>query len=120
MRRRVYEIREPRQRGREAYDGPVERRDEDLGVRVEGLCGVEVVGDEGGEPLLVGVDAGLGGAGDAYVGAAGNNSSVHQSINRYKWLARAYALKKRPLAVNTVTEMSSRLAISRRSWETRK
>ena len=53
----VDEIREADEGGREAYGGTVEGRDEDFGVGVEGLGCVDVVGDEGGEPLLVEVAA---------------------------------------------------------------
>ena len=79
MRRGVDEVRESSEGCAEADGWAVQSCNEDLGVRVEGLGGVEVVGDEGGEPLLVGVGAGLGGAGDAYVGAAGD---VYQYVDR--------------------------------------
>lgn len=64
------------ERGGEAYGRAVEGCDEDLGVRVEGVRGVEVVGDEGFEPVLArGDGGGRGGggdfAGDGDVGAAG-------------------------------------------------
>jgi hypothetical protein len=66
----VDEVGEADEGGGEAYGGAVEGCDEDLGVRVEGLGGVDVVGDEGGEPLLVEVAAGVF-AGDGDVGSAG-------------------------------------------------
>jgi hypothetical protein len=53
----VDEVREADEGGGEAYGRAVEGCDEDFGVRVEGLGGVDVVGDEGGEPLLVEVAA---------------------------------------------------------------
>ena len=65
----VDEVGEADEGGGEAYGGAVEGCDEDLGVRVEGLGGVDVVGDEGGEPLLVEVAAGVF-AGDGDVGSA--------------------------------------------------
>ena len=70
MRGGVDEVREADESCAEAYGGPVEGCHEDLGVRVEGLGGVDVIGDEGGEPLLVQVAAGVF-AGDGDVGAAG-------------------------------------------------
>ena len=51
MRRGVDEIGEGDQRGGETDGGPVERGDEDLGVCVEGVRDVEVVADEGSEPV---------------------------------------------------------------------
>lgn len=70
VRGRVDEVGEGRQRRREADCRPVERRDEDLGVAVEGAREVQVVGDEGAEPVLVWVRGWrVGPYGD--VGAAG-------------------------------------------------
>jgi hypothetical protein len=66
----VDEVGEADEGGGEAYGGAIEGCDEDLGVRVEGLGRVDVVGDEGREPLLVQVAAGVF-AGDGDVGAAG-------------------------------------------------
>lgn len=65
----VDEVGEADEGGGEAYGGAVEGCDEDFGVRVEGLGCVDVVGDEGREPLLVQVAAGVF-AGDGDVGAA--------------------------------------------------
>ena len=65
------------ERGGEADDGAVERRDEDLGVRVEGVCDFEVVACYAAEGFAVdgGVVVGgvvvCGGAGDGDVGAGG-------------------------------------------------
>ena len=67
----VDEVREADQSCAEADSGSVEGCDEDFGVRVEGLGCVDVVGDEGAEPLLVRVDAFFGFAGDGDVGTAG-------------------------------------------------
>lgn len=53
----VNEVGEADEGGGEAYGGTVEGCDEDFGVGVEGLGGVDVVGDESGEPLLVEVAA---------------------------------------------------------------
>jgi len=56
--------------GGKTDDGPVQTDDQDLGVRVEGLGDVEVVGDEVAQPVVV--DGVLGGEvvglGDARVG----------------------------------------------------
>ncbi|KAK1487555.1 hypothetical protein CCUS01_14983 [Colletotrichum cuscutae] len=73
----VDEVGEGDEGGGEAYDGPVEADDEDLGVGVEGLGDVEVEGDEGLEPVFVGFWARGGGAGDAHVGAAVVDSSQY-------------------------------------------
>ena len=62
------------QRRGEAHDGPVERRDQDLRVRVEGVCDVQVVGDEvaqGRAADVVGVVVGGGPGADGDVGAGG-------------------------------------------------
>ena len=50
MRSGVDEIRECDEGGGKADGGAVQSRDEDLGVCVEGLCDVEIVGDEALEP----------------------------------------------------------------------
>jgi hypothetical protein len=67
VRRRVDEVGEGDERGGEADHGPVERRDQDLGVRVEGLGDVEVEGDEGLEPEFVGGGGFCGGLGGGLV-----------------------------------------------------
>ena len=67
------------ERGGEADDGAVERGDEDLGVRVEGVRDFEVVAGYGAEGFAVDVGGGiivggvLGGCGaaDGDVGAGG-------------------------------------------------
>lgn len=70
VRGRVDEVGEGRQRRREPDRRPVERRDQDLGVAVEGPRQVQVAGDEGVQPVLVRVRGGrLAPYGD--VGAAG-------------------------------------------------
>lgn len=71
MRRAVDEIRVGDQRRGEADDGAVERRDEDLGVRVEGVRDFEVVADVVAEGFAVDVIGGGGGAADGDVGAGG-------------------------------------------------
>lgn len=73
MRRGVDEIRERDQGGGQPDGGAVERGDEDLGVRVEGVGYVEVVGYEVLQPRLSRVDIGRGGArgAEGYVCAAG-------------------------------------------------
>ena len=74
MRRAVYEIRMRDQRGGQADDGTVERRDEDLRVRVECVCDFEVVGDEVAQVVAAnGVNVFRGGEGtlDGDVGAGG-------------------------------------------------
>lgn len=48
----------------------VEGCDEDFGVRIECICDVEIVGDEGAEPFAAGIGAWRGRAGDCDVGAA--------------------------------------------------
>lgn len=48
------------QRGGEADDRAVEADDEDLGVSVEGLCDVQVEGDEGAQPELPDVGLAIG------------------------------------------------------------
>lgn len=67
----VDEVRVRDQGGRETDDGPVERRDEDLGVRVEGVGDLEVVGDEVAQGLAADVGVWGGGAADGDVGAGG-------------------------------------------------
>lgn len=57
----VDEVRMGDEGGGEADGGAVEGCDEDFGVRVEGLGDVEVVGEEGAEPVLAGVFGGGGG-----------------------------------------------------------
>ena len=72
MRRAVDEVRVGDQRGGEADDGAVERRDEDLGVRVEGVRDFEVVADVVAEGFAVDVGGGAGGgAAGGDVGAGG-------------------------------------------------
>lgn len=56
--RRVDEVGEGDEGRGEPDRRAVERRDQDLGVRVEGVRDVEVVGDEGFEPELAVVDGG--------------------------------------------------------------
>ena len=53
MRRCVDKICKGSERRGQAYHRPVETDDEDLGVGVERLGGVEVVGYEGAEPVLL-------------------------------------------------------------------
>lgn len=53
VRGRVDEVGEGGQGRRQPDRGPVQRRDQDLGVAVEGLCYVQVVGHEAAQPLLV-------------------------------------------------------------------
>ena len=76
MRGGVDEIGERDESGGEADCGPVESGDEDFGVRVEGVCYFEVVGDEVFEGVAADVDVGGEGAGDCYVGAAGEGVSM--------------------------------------------
>ena len=66
------------ERGGEAYRGPVEAKDENLGVFGKGGCDVEVVGCKGLEPVSVGFFlVGWFCAGDAYVcAAAGGGGSI--------------------------------------------
>ena len=59
------------ERGGEADDGAVEGCDEDLGVRVEGVCDFEVVAGYVAEGVAVDVGGGGGGAADGEVGARG-------------------------------------------------
>lgn len=119
MRRGVDKVGEGDESGGEADGGPVERGDEDLGVRVEGVCDVEVVGDEGFEPHL----ALVGGGGvdlraKGYVCAAvGISVSIRGSLGEVE--GEAYAEKNRPFPVRTVMNTSSRSAtsfIARASW----
>ena len=70
MRGCVDEVGEGDEGGGEADGGAVEGGDEDFGVRVEGVCYFEVVGDEVFEGVAADVDVGGEGAGDCYVGAA--------------------------------------------------
>jgi len=51
VRRGVDEVAEGDESGGESNGGPVEGGDEDFGMRVEGVGYVEVVGDEGTEPV---------------------------------------------------------------------
>lgn len=118
MRGGVDEVGEADEGGTQADCGPVESGHEDLGVGVKGLGDVQVVGDERLEPLLVGVDAGLGSAGDGDISTAG--ICLLASYMRQGAVDDAYALKKRPLPVRTVMKTSSRLATSRMSCERRK
>lgn len=72
MRGAVNEIGMRDQRGGEAYDGAVERRDEDFRMGVEGVCDLQVVGDK--IPQRVAADVGVVGgerAADGDVGAGG-------------------------------------------------
>ena len=74
MRRAVHEIRVRDERGGQADHGTVERRDEDLRVRVESVCDFEVVGDEVAQVLGAdggGVFGGGEGIFDGDVGAGG-------------------------------------------------
>lgn len=50
MRGAVDEVRVRDQGGGESDHRPVQSDDEDLGVRVEGLCDVQVEGDKGAKP----------------------------------------------------------------------
>lgn len=76
MRGGVDEVGEGDERGGEADGGAVERRDQDLGVCVEGVGDVQVVGDEGLEPVAAGGFVGGHGARDGDVGAAVDGGSV--------------------------------------------
>lgn len=80
MRCGVDEVGEAGQGGREPDDGPVERDDEDFRVRVEGLCDVEVVGDEVFEEEAVLVFPRGGRAVDADVGAAVGRSAASARV----------------------------------------
>jgi hypothetical protein len=66
----VDEVCKAQQCGAEAYGGAIEGGDENLGMGIEGLSGIEVVGDKALEPLGVGVLIWVGFAGDPYVGAS--------------------------------------------------
>lgn len=70
----VDEVREAGEGGRETDGGAVERDDEDLGMRVEGVRDEQVVGEEAPDQSLPGVDRRGGFARDANVGAAGGLS----------------------------------------------
>lgn len=76
MRGRVDEVREGGYGRAEPDRGPVERRDQDLGVRVEGVCDVQVVGHEGLEEVSFYVFAVGQAAGDGDVGAAGEEEEM--------------------------------------------
>ena len=89
MRSAVDEVGEGDEGGGEADGGAVESRDEDLRVRVEGVCDVEVVGDEGAEPVFAEVGAFGEGAGDADVGAAERGVSIGTGRS----LEEAFALR---------------------------
>lgn len=71
MRRRVNEVGEGDEGGGETDDGAVERGDEDLGMRVEGVGDVEVAGDEVLEPVLARGVSACAGRADGDVGATG-------------------------------------------------
>jgi hypothetical protein len=112
--RRVDEVAERDQRGGKTNSGPVERGDEDLGMRVEGVGDVEVVCDEGFEPGLALVDgAGVFGAAEGDICAAGVRVSGLRVLLGFTWWvfvvagAVTYAEKNRPLPVNTVMKTSS-------------
>lgn len=94
MRGRVDEVGEAQEGGGEADGGAVEGGDEDLGVRVEGLGGVKVVGREAREPLLVGVLVGVGFSGDAYVRAS-VGTSLASSSGIARWWYREIGLLTR-------------------------
>lgn len=64
MRRAVDEVGPPDERGGQAYHGAVEPDDQDLGVVGEYMRDVEVEGDKGLEPELVG----FGGGGGCFAG----------------------------------------------------
>ena len=70
MRDAIDEIREGDEGGGKADCGTVESCDENLGMRVEGLGYVEVVGDEVAEPCAAGVFAFWCLAGDGYIGSS--------------------------------------------------
>ena len=70
MRGAVDEIRVRDERGGEADDGAVEGCDEDLGVRVEGVCDFEVVACYVAEGFAVDVAVVVGGGGVVRGGAA--------------------------------------------------
>lgn len=112
MRGGVDEVREADESCAEAYGGPVEGCHEDLGVRVEGLRRVDVVGDEGAEPLLVGVDAFLAFARDGDVGTAGIDVLVDCFFVdlMLSGIGGTHALKNLPFPVSTVTKTSSIVA----------
>ena len=67
----VHEVGKGHQGRRQPHDGPVQADDQDLGVRVEGLRRVQVVGQEAAQPLLVDVGGAILGRGarDGDVGA---------------------------------------------------
>lgn len=118
MRGGVDEVREANEGCAEADCGPVKGGHKNLGVGVESLGDVQVVGDERLKPLLVGVYAGLGSTGDGDIGAA--EICLLASCLQKGAVSDAYALKKRPLPVRTVMKTSSRLATSRINCERRK
>ena len=60
MRRDVDEVRKGCHRSRTAYSRTVESGHEDLRMCGEGVCEVEVVGDEVLEPVMAGVGVGFG------------------------------------------------------------
>ncbi|KAF4123168.1 conserved oligomeric Golgi complex subunit 1 [Geosmithia morbida] len=68
--RGVDEVGEGDEGGRQADDGPVQADDQDLGVRAEGVAGVEVEGYEALEPVLVSLDIFRDAPRDGYVGAS--------------------------------------------------
>lgn len=113
----VYKVRVSHERSAEAYDRAIECCDQDLSMGVEGVCDVQVVGDECLERVfeLIFLCA-WGFPCDLYVCA-----SIRRGIGQLYLLSAgvrggAYALKKRPVPVRSVTWMSSRVSMWRSHW----
>jgi hypothetical protein len=85
----VDEVSEGDQGGAEPNDRAVQPDNEDLGVLIEGARDVEVVGDEGAQPIQVraSLDVGGGGFADGDVGAAAreNEKTASKSPGRRAW-----------------------------------
>ncbi|KAI7506410.1 hypothetical protein KC367_g239 [Hortaea werneckii] len=88
--------------GREPDGWTIESSYKDLGVRVEGLSGIKVVGGKGGQPLLVWILAGCAGPGDAHICSSVRKVNFQKLQHRIESKSVTYALKNLPFPVKTV------------------
>lgn len=114
MRGRVYEVAPGDQRCRKADGGTVQGGDQDLGEGVEDAGYVQVVGDEGFQPVSSDVFVRGRLTREGYICAAAGEEGGMSMSKRFTVVCviYTYAEKKRPLPVRTAMYISSIEAMS--------
>lgn len=103
----IDEVAESRDGCRQTNSRAIESANEDLGVRVEGACDVDVVGDKLAQPVSAEIATFRTGTRDGYISAASTTSIFDTVTTTVIILVKAYAEKNRPLPVKMVIYRSS-------------